>query len=201
MLVTAGLIVIFSLACSIGTSNDARNDNWSLSAPSYGEALGEFEGVTMYSSNGENVRGKYGLEFQCVEYVNRFYVERLGFPNLTKTGDADSYYWNAEEKGLRAYQNGGETPPEQYDILVFDGSPEDGSPGHIAIVTGVDLETGTVSIVQQNIHARRFYVLHKYVSYDQLDLMERNGTWFVDQEPYNHPVAGWSRPIAPKETQ
>lgn len=136
------------------------------------------------------------MEFQCVEFINRFYAKKLHFKNMTRTGDADSYFWNATEKGLVAFANGSSTPPRMYDILVFDKSDHDGIPGHVAIISGVDLAHGTINVVQQNSVAKRYEGLLKKVISKESFPIEKNaqGEWFMPTQRNRLPVAGWSRP-------
>ncbi|NBS41348.1 hypothetical protein EBS80_01690, partial [bacterium] len=66
-----------------------------LDQPTHGSVLGDVGGVAVYAGDGYDVRGEYGLEYQCVELVNRALVQKHGFRNLAKTGDADTYFWDA----------------------------------------------------------------------------------------------------------
>jgi hypothetical protein len=172
-----------------------------LAAPVHGDVLGKENGVTVYSNGeGNSIRGEYGLEYECVELVNRYYVQVLEHRNLTQTGHADSYFWDANAKGLVAFPNRGTTKPAVHDVLVFDGGPDDGSVGHIAIITRVDEKTKRVEFIQQNIRARTDVVFTRDVWKDTLAL-ERTlgGEWFVNQGRYPTPVAGWSRVAQPAE--
>ncbi len=172
---------------------------FSFTAPAAGDVLGTHNGVDVraYGSGG-SVRGEFGLEFECVELVNRYYVQALGHRNMTKTGHAESYYWDARHKGLVAYPNGGSEPPAVHDILVFDGGESDGSVGHVAIVTQVDLEAGAITFVEQNMIAYTDFVFRRDIWKDTLPLLKNlDGEWFVDQGRYTLPVAGWSRLATP----
>ena len=173
-----------------------RRDGWSTHVPVHGAVLGNFEGVDIYAPGSFDARGTYGIEFECVEYVNRFYAERLHYRNMTKTGHADSYFWNAKEKGLEAFANGSVTPPQKYDILVYDKSDHDGSPGHVAIVSHVDLLKGTISVVQQNSAARRYGgLLTKVIPTESFPIEQCDaGEWFIFTQANRLPVVGWSRP-------
>ena len=91
---------------------------------------------------------EHGHSYQCVQYVNRFYNE-AGMRNSIYSGDANGYYGNAGTFGLKSYPNDGEEPPKANDILCYDG----GTHGHVAIVTGVILESENnyrIDIVEQN---------------------------------------------------
>jgi hypothetical protein len=83
--------------------------------------------------------GTYGLQYQCVEYVRRFYFlvkgieTREGKMERRWNGNANTYFRTAERKGLDAFENGGKVPPQPEDILTFAGGPY----GHVAIITAV----------------------------------------------------------------
>jgi len=95
-------------------------------------------------------RSAYGLQYQCVEYVRRFYhlvkgVEtREGTLEKRWNGNANTYFKTAAAKGLDAFKNGGPTPPLPDDILVFQGGPH----GHVAIVTAVTDDH--IEFIEQN---------------------------------------------------
>lgn len=170
-----------------------HEDGYRFSLPSHGTKLGEVEEVAVYSADGDDVRGTYGLEYQCVELVNRALVQKLGFRNLAKTGNADSYFWEAKEKGLVAYPNGGSEPPRKWDALVFDDGNDDGSVGHVAVITSVDATS--VTFVQQNFRSCEMYgLLCKYLWIDSLPLANSGDGWHIAQGRYPQPAAGWSRP-------
>jgi surface antigen len=103
--------------------------------------------VTAYSNGSTGYVGPYetyGYQFQCVEYINRFYVEALGHENMRGTGNARDYYSTAASRDLDAYLNDGSVCPQVGDILCSNG----GTHGHIAIVK--QLSWGTVHVIQQN---------------------------------------------------
>ena len=92
----------------------------------------------------------YGLQYQCVEYVRRFYhrvkgIEtRNGMAGNLWDGDAKDYFETAKAKGLNAFKNGGLTAPLPDDIIIFKG----GLYGHVAIITSV--ADGYIEVIQQN---------------------------------------------------
>ena len=114
----------------------------------HGRIMGFYKTVPIYFHGGDSRRGIYGLEFQCVELINRFLVS-LGHRNLERTGHADSYLWDADSKGLKSFLNGGPERPRINDVLVFDTSDQDGDPGHVAIIYSVTDKY--VCFVQQNV--------------------------------------------------
>lgn len=129
-------------------------------------------------------RTAYGLRGQCVEFANRYLVETKGFKNLSKTGDADSYFYEAAPKGLTAFHNGGMLKPETGDLIVFDRDSAGGDPGHVAIITAV--RGDAVCIAQQNGHP--WHMCLKMVS--------AGNSWVVADYNKELKCLGWSR-IAP----
>jgi surface antigen len=94
--------------------------------------------------------GTYGLQYQCVEYVRRFYFlvkgmeTREGKMDRRWNGNASTYFKTASQKGLDAFENGGVVPPQPEDIITFAGGPY----GHVAIITAVLLDR--VEFIEQN---------------------------------------------------
>jgi surface antigen len=94
-------------------------------------------------------RSAYGLRYQCVEYVRRFYhlvkgMETREGMTEKRWDNANTFFKSAAEKGLNAFENGGPVPPLPDDILVFQGGPY----GHVAIVTAVDHDH--LEVIEQN---------------------------------------------------
>jgi hypothetical protein len=89
-----------------------------------------------------------GLEWQCVEYVNRYYYLVYGM-NLGVGRNAWEFYQNNTPAGLTRFANGGTTAPQVGDILCFN---ETGSGlGHVAIIRSVDQANSVVHVIQQNV--------------------------------------------------
>jgi surface antigen len=117
-------------------------------------AIGSFKGVTAFSNGSvKNDSGIYntsiginsGLEWQCVEYINRYYYLIYGINIRIPGQNADQYYPNASSRNLTSFQNGGNTSPEIGDILCFRG----GAGGHVAIITQVS--PTQITVIQQNV--------------------------------------------------
>ncbi|MFQ5779638.1 MAG: CHAP domain-containing protein [Nitrospiria bacterium] len=91
-------------------------------------------------------RSLYGLKYQCVEYVRRFYhlVQGVETRNGFWEGHANTYFKTAEGKGLNAFENGGPVPPLPDDIITFQGGPH----GHVAIITAVTDDH--IEFIEQN---------------------------------------------------
>lgn len=154
-----------------GSSHANRPAGW-------GKALGSHRGVTAYSngSGGSTYyeHGKYGLTYQCVEYVNRFASQALGLPNMIGTGNAEDYAGSGR-KGLTWVPNKPSTHlPEDGDIIVIGG----GTYGHVAISTGGG--TSGINIIQQNTSSAK----------GSLGVHKSNGLYTI--KPWaGRPVLGW----------
>lgn len=128
----------------------------------YGTDLGSYRGVVARSNyvggcepspecffgiEAPRTMGTYGYQYQCVEYVVRFYASALRYPGLRGSGDAIQY-WNGPHtdaaRRLERYANGGTVPPQPDDMIIFEG----GRYGHIAVVRAVTADS--VHIIQQN---------------------------------------------------
>ncbi len=189
-----GLLGIVGLA---GYTWWLTSQGWHFLAPAgHGEKIGEFEDVGIFGNDGANDRGDYGLQFECVEFINRFYAVRLGHKNMTQSGNAEDYFRHTANKGLVAYPNGSNERPRKYDSLVFDGGDNDGNVGHIALITEVGNDR--VTFVQQNAVAWKHGWFAKDIWRDSLPLTEDHGTWTIAQGRNRLPVIGWSRPAAKK---
>jgi hypothetical protein len=132
-----------------------------LQADPFGTPIGSFNSVIAYSNgtgtfdsmihnNSGGVRT--GLEWQCVEYINRYYDVIYGVNILSPAGNASAYFNSAVQRGLTSYPNGGTTIPQVGDILCFSGgAPSGGQPGagHAAIIRSVS--ASSVTVIQQNV--------------------------------------------------
>lgn len=129
---------------------------WGSEAPSCGAILASHKGVPArsnlnYPYDSCGGRSVYGLQYQCVEYVRRFYhlvkgIEtREGMMEKRWGGDAGTYFKAAAGKGLDAFENGGAASPLPDDILVFRGGPY----GHVAIITAVSDDH--IEFIEQNL--------------------------------------------------
>lgn len=155
--------------------------------PQRGAVLAVHDGVPIFHQSGADVRGKFGLEFECVEFVNRWLVSH-GFKNLTRTGDARSYFDQAAAKGLVPYPNGRLEPPKWGDVIVFSSSVQPA--GHVGIVVAVN--NRSIWIAQQNATIRLGPFVRP-LPYERLPLRQKNGGWVVYSRP---PLTclGWARP-------
>lgn len=130
-----------------------------------GTELDSYKGVPVYS-NGINPGSNhgphssetgyyYGQKWQCVEFIKRFYKIEKGHSMPNPWGHAKDIF-NPHlndgalnrERGLIQYLNGGNTPPQLDDIIVFNNTRY----GHVAIITKV--KRNKVEIIQQNVPHR-----------------------------------------------
>jgi hypothetical protein len=130
----------------------------------YGTVLGSYKGVTIFSNgNGKSAEpvGAYGYQYECVEFVNRFYVSGLGHQgytcgtgNMKGCGNAYQYFDKASALGLLQFANGGLVAPQIDDIMAFEGGParcganQNIPCGHVAIIR--DVTSNGIVLAQQN---------------------------------------------------
>ena len=128
-----------------------------------GAEIDRFEGVPVFYNGGvDHSSGRstapdgynYGLKHQCVEFVKRYYHQRLGHRMPDSYGHAKDFYDPAvadggynRRRGLTQHANGGSAKPRVGDLLVF-GPSVFNRYGHVAIVSAVD--GNAVEIIQQN---------------------------------------------------
>jgi surface antigen len=125
-----------------------------------------------------------GNEYQCTEFVNRFYWQALHVDTSTWNGAAIGYFPAAAERGLVALQNCATTVrPEPGDIVSFDPFSSD-TLGHVAIVEAVT-DTGVV-LLEQNYSCSGTITL-------SLAQDPTSGIWTVGTRPRGQAVQGWMR--------
>ncbi len=149
-----------------GAAAKARMANQGMAA--WGQELGEFNGVKAYFNAGdtgnqgrhysnERPQYDYGLKWQCVEYIRRYYKDVLSHEFGTK-GHAEDYFDSTiadgatnSIRGLTQYQNGSSRKPETGDLIVFwnNENNKSGGVGHVAIIASVSNDS--VTIAQQNV--------------------------------------------------
>ena len=135
----------------------------------YGSAVGEFCGVTAFSnanSSGTGCfyargvpMGRFGIEYQCVEYVLRFLCLRFAELDCALTGRNDqgtgnAWQWWSESghpvvRRLAQHVNGGTTAPAVGDVLVYPRDAGFGGYGHVAIIRHVAADH--VLVIEQNV--------------------------------------------------
>ncbi len=154
--------------------------------PVRGEILAVHDGAPIYYQRGADMRGTYGLEFECVEFVNRWLVSH-GYRNLTQTGHALSYLESASAKGLMAYPNGGSEPPRWGDVIVFSSSRQPN--GHVGVVVAVGPRG--IWVAQQNATLRLGPIVRP-LPYEWLPLRHQGDRWLV-RSRWPLTCLGWSR--------
>ena len=96
------------------------------------------------------INGTYiGLEYECVEFVNRYYLSVYGKDMASPRKNAKDYYNTASDRGLIAYENGkSDVVPQIGDILVSEGDGTSSNVGHVAIVK--EVATDYIIVAHQN---------------------------------------------------
>ncbi|MEW6469927.1 MAG: CHAP domain-containing protein [Bacteroidota bacterium] len=156
-----------------------------------GDPVDSFNGITVYNngleydkSHGRHYSADsfyYGKKWQCVEYIKRYYHDRMEHKFPDGSGHAKEFFDASlpqggmnERRGLVQYRNGDKEKPQVNDILVFGGKY-----GHVAIVSRVGEDE--IEVVQQNIYL---------TPRETFALRNENGRFFVGEgrEPL-----GWLR--------
>src|ERR1017187_9152158 len=127
-----------------------------------------------------------GLKYQCVEFVKRYYYERLNHKMPDSHGNAKDFFRLGlpdgalnVQRGLLQFAKGSRSPPRPDDLLVF-GPSLLNRYGHVAIVSAVS--DSAVEIVQQNPGPFT-------TSREAIPLRLGNGVWKLQ----NKRVLGWLR--------
>lgn len=131
-----------------GGEIDAIEGSTSVSGTA-AEILGKGGNISSYKGTPVYVRGVPkggGKTFQCVDFIKDFYKTAMHVDTSSWHGNGRDYYGSWRAKGLKPHPNGGTIAPKEDDILCWDGGPY----GHVAIVKSVNLEAGTVEIVESN---------------------------------------------------
>ncbi len=186
---TCGAVAFLVLAWQAATRL-----NWN-SRHRVGEEIDRLNGVAVFynggvgHSSGRNVAPdgyNLGLKFQCVEFVKRYYYERLHHPMPDAYGHAKSFFApdlpdgaTNQQRGLLQFTNGSATQPRPDDLLVF-GLSLLNRFGHVAIISSVT--DSAVEIVQQNPGPFR-------PSRETIPLRSENGRWRLAHSR----VLGWLR--------
>lgn len=128
-----------------------------------GDTLDTFQNIPVfYNGSPDNVLGiskspngyVYGLQYQCVEFIKRFYFDFLHHTFPIGSGEAVDFFETGLSDGqlnqarqLRQYTHPSHWKPEKYDILVFNAT-SDNKYGHVAIISTIWQDS--LEIVQQN---------------------------------------------------
>lgn len=168
--------------------------NWN---PRYrvGQEMDRLNGVAVFyngcvgHTSGRNLAPdgyNLGIQYQCVEFVKRYYFEHLNHRMPDSYGHAKQFFDAALADGalnirrdLLQYTNGSESKPRADDLLVF-GPSLLNRYGHVAIVSAVT--TSDIEIVQQNPGPFGS-------SREKLSLVSQDGRWRCESSR----VLGWLR--------
>jgi len=115
----------------------------------WGVVLTSLDGVPVYSNAGNTDNGcvaAYGLSYQCVELVQRYFALRWGYPAIWSGVYGAADMRARHPAGIVFIPNGGSSGPREGDALVFNG----GTFGHVALVRSVDRPRGRIEVVEQN---------------------------------------------------
>jgi len=175
------LIFSFSIGCS--TEEKAPVDI------KCGDELAQAKGIPIYS-NGTGISScaeedtrrhtdkdgySYGLKWQCVEFVRRYYKDHLNHKMPVQWGNAVDYFRENvrhgeinEERGLIQYRNNSPEKPQVDDIVIFPKMA--GGLGHVGIVT--EVRDSSIIVAQQNAQP----------SIASYKLTEKDGIWSVSND-------------------
>jgi hypothetical protein len=191
---TAAVVVAGVAVSSVLLWKAATLCNWN---PRYrvGQEIDRLNGVAVYFNGGvSHTSGRQlapdgynlGLKYQCVEFVKRYYYERLNHKMPESHGNAKDFFRSGlpdgalnVQRGLWQFANGSRSQPRPDDLLVF-GPSVLNRYGHVAIVSAVS--DSAVEIVQQNPGLFR-------PSRETILLQSGNGGWRLR----NGRVLGWLR--------
>lgn len=157
-----------------------------------GAVIDSYKGVPVYYNGMDNTKSfgtsyskagyYFGMKWQCVEYVKRFYYVAKNHKMPQTYGNARDFFDGAiaqggfnKARGLMQYRNGGNVKPNTDDLLVFN----DTKYGHVAIIDKVTSKY--IEVIQQNVlkKTRRKYTLKKL-----------DGNYYVGDK---RKPAGWLR--------
>lgn len=129
-----------------------------------GQKIDSLHGVYVYyNGNVKNISGRslskdgynLGLQYQCVEFVKRYYYEHLNHKMPESYGHAKDFFDSTIKDGernilrnLTQYTNPSRSKPKVNDIIIFDGSRLN-KYGHVGIVSNV--KDDEIEIIQQNL--------------------------------------------------
>jgi hypothetical protein len=132
--------------------------------PEIGKVIDSYKGVSIYynGNNFSRVEGRnigpdgynFGLKYQCVEFVKRFYYQAKNHKMPNTYGHAKDLFDKSlpdsafnSKRGLTQFRNVREYKPQVDDLLIYDGYPGNKF-GHVAIISKVGDDY--VELVQQN---------------------------------------------------
>ncbi len=195
------LIIIFLVLLSFGFVSESKYISSELSletfdcinAPRIGEVIDRFNNIEVYYNGAAtNVSGRnlsydgynLGLNYQCVEYVKRYYYYVYNHKMPDSYGHAKEFFDSSlpdrkynPKRDLYQFTNGSDYRPLPGDIMVFDGTA-DNPFGHTGIVTFS--KGDRCEIIQQNVGEKTREIFH---------VKEINQKFYV----FEKDVLGWLR--------
>jgi surface antigen len=160
-----------------------------------GQQIDSLNGVFVYYNGGvdhvaerNTTQDGYnlGLKYQCVEFVKRYYYEKLNHKMPDSYGHAKDFFdkslldgQKSIKRNLNQYSNPSATKPQVDDLIIFDGTTFN-KYGHVAIISKV--EEDEIEIIQQNPGPFS-------KSRVTIDLNHNDGKWEIE----NKRILGWLR--------
>lgn len=127
-----------------------------------------------------------GLEYQCVEFVKRYYYEHFNHKMPNSYGHAKDFYNKSipdgqknVDRNLIQYSNPSKSKPKVNDLVIYKATAFNKF-GHVAIVSKV--HNKNIEIIQQNpgpFHSSR----------ETYTLKNKDGTWKISHDG----ILGWLR--------
>lgn len=174
----------------------------------YGKALGQYENVIGFSNcrsecvkKSENkVPAKdaktsedvySGLAWQCVEYARRWWILERGI-RFGSIDTSDQIFSLTEATrliddkkiSLNSLKNSSKVPPKVGDLLIY--KKQENNPnfhyGHVAVIVGLNLNSGYVDVAEQNYDNKKWESPHKYSRRISLEL--KNNEYTVYDIPF-----------------
>ncbi|WP_430615515.1 CHAP domain-containing protein [Flavobacterium sp. JP2137] len=160
-----------------------------------GEAVDSLNGVVVYYNGGVGNVGKrnlsvdnynLGMEYQCVEFVKRYYYQRLNHKMPDSYGNAKDFFdariadgQRNEKRDLWQFTNPSASIPQPEDLVIYSPTVWNRF-GHVAIIAEVGVDS--IEIIQQNPGPHGS-------SREKLALKRSGDRWLID----NSRVYGWLR--------
>jgi hypothetical protein len=153
MLDIAGSVKVPAAAPSTPTPSTPSSGGSCCHCPAWGlgwgNVLTSLDGVAVYSNAGNLDNGctsAYGISYQCVELVQRYFSARWGYPAIWQGVEAAADMRSHHPNGITFVPNGGSPAPRKGDAVLFYG----GAFGHVALVSKADRRAGRIGIVEEN---------------------------------------------------
>lgn len=184
-ILTLAILISTLLVCTSGTNIHIKHK--------VGDPIDQLNGVPVYYNGSmKNVIGRhvsadgynFGLKWQCVEFVKRYYYQHFNHRMPNSYGHAKDFF-NDEladvefntARGLMQYRNTRYEKPMANDIIVYKGTRVNPF-GHIGIIAEVTDEH--VIIIQQNVRTK---------TRQKIKLVEYEGIYTIA----DFDVLGWLR--------